>query len=203
MAKREIKDMTESIRGRLKNIARETKRDFDAVLLQFFQERFLYRLSISPFRENFILKGALLLMVKSITPFRPTKDIDFMGRGIGGDSNRIKMIFKNIADIHYLATANTFMSKRLINVLNATLKKRETDKIQRTVVFSEEFKNDKMKQVQWAAFLRKNKLPSEQSFAVVVEKIQQFLEPLLDGSLKNDTIYSWDKEKWIWVVDND
>jgi predicted nucleotidyltransferase component of viral defense system len=99
MAKREIKDITESIRGRLKNIARETKRDFDAVLLHFFQERFLYRLSISEFRENFILKGALLLMIKSITPFRPTKDIDFMGRGIDGDSNRIKRIFKKIANI--------------------------------------------------------------------------------------------------------
>jgi predicted nucleotidyltransferase component of viral defense system len=307
MAKREIKDMTESIRGRLKNIARETKRDFDAVLLQFFQERFLYRLSISEFRENFILKGALLLMIKSITPFRPTKDIDFMGRGIGGDPNRIKTIFKKIADINggdsirfesenveaqvimvgaeyvgvriklkatmgtirkkmtmdvgfgdmliyepeelnfpvllnfpspkircysfetviaekfqamvwlnfqtsrlkdffdllYLAGTNTFMSKRLIKVLNATLKKRDTDKIQRTVIFSEEFKSDKMKQIQWEAFLRKNRLPSEQSFAAVVEQIQQFLEPLLDGSLENDTSYFWDKEKWKWVVGSD
>ena len=60
-----------------------------------------------------------------------------------------------------------------------------------------------MKQIQWAAFLRKNRLPSEQSFAAVVEKIQQFLEPLLDGSLENDTPYSWDKEKWKWVLDND
>jgi predicted nucleotidyltransferase component of viral defense system len=307
MAKKEIKDMTESIRGRLKNIARETKRDFDAVLLQFFQERFLYRLSISEFRENFILKGALLLMIKSITPFRPTKDIDFMGRGIGGDPNRIKTIFKKIADINggdsirfesedveakvimvgaeyvgvriklkatmgtirkkmtmdvgfgdmlidepeelnfpvllnfpspkircysfetviaekfqamvwlnfqssrlkdffdilYLAGKNTFMSKRLIKVLNATLKKRDTDKVQRTVIFSEEFKSDKMKQIQWEAFLRKNRLPSEQSFAAVVKQIQQFLEPLLDGSLENDMLYFWDKEKWKWVVGSD
>jgi len=307
MAKREIKDITESIRGRLKNIARETKRDFDAVLLHFFQERFLYRLSISEFRENFILKGALLLMIKSITPFRPTKDIDFMGRGIGGDSKRIKRIFKKIADISgndgvrfesedveaqdimagteyvgvriklkaamgsirkkmtidvgfgdmlidepeelnfpillnfpspkircysfetviaekfqaivwlnfqtsrlkdffdilYLAGTNTFMSKRLIKVLNATLKKRDTDKMQRTVIFSKEFKSDKMKQVQWEAFLRKNRLPSEQSFAEVVEQIQQFLEPLLDGSIEDDISYSWDKEKRKWVLGSD
>jgi len=307
MAGKEIKDMTESIRGRLKNIARESKRDFDAVLLQFFQERFLYRLSVSAFQENFILKGALLLMIKSITPFRPTKDIDFLGRGIGGDSNRIKTIFKKIADINggdgvrfesedveahaimagteyvgiriklkaamgtirkkmtmdvgfgdllidepeelnfpvllnfpspkircypienviaekfqamvwlnfqnsrlkdffdilYLAGTNTFMSKRLLNILNATLKKRDTKNTQRNVIFSEEFKNDKMKQIQWAAFLRKNKLASEQSFAAVVDKIQQFLEPLFDGSLENNASYFWDKEKWKWVVVSD
>jgi hypothetical protein len=110
---------------------------------------------------------------------------------------------KDFFDLLYLAGTNTFMSKRLIKVLNATLKKRDTDKIQRTVIFSEEFKSDKMKQIQWEAFLRKNRLPSEQSFAAVVEQIQQFLEPLLDGSLENDTSYFWDKEKWKWVVGSD
>jgi hypothetical protein len=114
-------------------------------------------------------------------------------------SSRLKDFF----DILYLAGKNTFMSKRLIKVLNATLKKRDTDKVQRTVIFSEEFKSDKMKQIQWEAFLRKNRLPSEQSFAAVVKQIQQFLEPLLDGSLENDMLYFWDKEKWKWVVGSD
>jgi len=50
---------TASVRARLRNIARESKRDFNAVLLQYFQERLLYRLSISPYCDNFILKGAL------------------------------------------------------------------------------------------------------------------------------------------------
>ncbi len=54
MKKREIKDSGASIRARLTNIAKETKRDFDALLLQYFQERFLYRLSISSFRSAFI-----------------------------------------------------------------------------------------------------------------------------------------------------
>ena len=46
MEKREIKNLGASIRARLTNIAKETKRDFDAILLQYFKERFLYRLSI-------------------------------------------------------------------------------------------------------------------------------------------------------------
>lgn len=101
MVKKEIKNMSESVRAKLKNISRETKRDFDAVLLQYFQERFLYRISISEFRKNLILKGALLLMVKSLSPFRLTKDIDFMGIGIAGKPENIESIFKNIADINY------------------------------------------------------------------------------------------------------
>ena len=40
MKKREVKDLGASIRARLTNIAKETKRDFDALLLQYFQERF-------------------------------------------------------------------------------------------------------------------------------------------------------------------
>jgi hypothetical protein len=60
MKRKEIKDLGASVRARLANIARETKRDFDAILLQYFQERFLYRVSISPYHSTFVLKGALL-----------------------------------------------------------------------------------------------------------------------------------------------
>jgi hypothetical protein len=45
---REVKNLEASIRARLLNLARGSGRDFDALLLQYCQERFLYRLSISP-----------------------------------------------------------------------------------------------------------------------------------------------------------
>jgi len=47
--KREIKNKPASIRAKLMNIARAEKIDFDALLLRYFQERFLYRLAISEF----------------------------------------------------------------------------------------------------------------------------------------------------------
>jgi len=75
--KREIRDSGASIRARLTNIAKETKRDFDALLLQYFQERFLYRLSISSFRSVFILKGALLFLVYEMPFLRPTRTLIF------------------------------------------------------------------------------------------------------------------------------
>ena len=47
------KNIAASIRARLLAIAKKSNRDFNAVLLQYFQERFLYRLSISEFKETF------------------------------------------------------------------------------------------------------------------------------------------------------
>ena len=84
-----ITDIAASIRARLFNIAKEAGRNFDAVLLQYFQERFLYRLSISSYKDQFILKGALVFLTESISRFRPTKDIDLAGRFNTKNLNKI------------------------------------------------------------------------------------------------------------------
>ncbi len=97
MKKREIKNLGASIRARLTNVARETKRDFDAILLQYFQERFLYRLSISPYRSAFVLKGALLFLVYEMPFFRPTKDVDFLVRSRSKNMGTIKGMIQDIA----------------------------------------------------------------------------------------------------------
>jgi hypothetical protein len=43
-------------------------------------ERFLYRLSKSPYTETFVLKGALMLTVWEAPISRPTLDIDVLGQ---------------------------------------------------------------------------------------------------------------------------
>ena len=93
------KDIAASFRARLLNIARSTKRDFDALLLQYIQERFLYRLSISPYRKNIILKGALLFLAYKILLQRPTKDIDFLGFSTPNEINEIRNMVVAIAGI--------------------------------------------------------------------------------------------------------
>jgi predicted nucleotidyltransferase component of viral defense system len=100
MRKREIKDLAASVRARLTNVARETKRDFDAILLQYFQERFLYRLSISPYRSAFVLKGALLFLVYDMPFLRPTKDLDFLVRSRLKDTGTIKGMIQDITRIN-------------------------------------------------------------------------------------------------------
>ena len=99
MKRKEIKELGASIRARLTNIARETKRDFDAILLQYIQERFLYRLSISPYHLAFVLKGALLFLVYEMPFLRPTKDIDFLVRSKSRDNVTIKIMIQDIARI--------------------------------------------------------------------------------------------------------
>lgn len=76
----ELKNVERSVRDRLFNVAKAQGRDFQSVLKLYFLERFLYRLSVSRFREGLLLKGALLFVARAdprSRPFaRPTKDID-------------------------------------------------------------------------------------------------------------------------------
>jgi predicted nucleotidyltransferase component of viral defense system len=65
----------------LLNIAAARGEDFGLVLIRYALERLLYRLSQSDFRDQFILKGAMLFQVWTDTPHRPTRDLDLLGRG--------------------------------------------------------------------------------------------------------------------------
>lgn len=80
MTRRQYKNVGASIRQRLLTKARQTGRPFSELLQYFAMERFLYRLSKSPYADNFILKGALMLTVWEAPFTRPTMDIDFLGR---------------------------------------------------------------------------------------------------------------------------
>jgi hypothetical protein len=75
-----VKNLAASVQARLQNRARETKRPFQELLQYFAMERFLYRLSKSPHRSRFVLKGALMLYVWDAPLARATKDVDFLGR---------------------------------------------------------------------------------------------------------------------------
>jgi hypothetical protein len=70
-----------SIHARLLALAKSRGEDFNLTLNRYALERFLYRLSISPARENYWLKGALLFDLWFDVPHRPTRDADFLGFG--------------------------------------------------------------------------------------------------------------------------
>lgn len=78
MTKRCIKDMAASVRARLQTNAKETGRPFQEVLQYFAMERFLFRLSVSPYADRLILKGGLMLTAWRAPSTRPTKDIDLL-----------------------------------------------------------------------------------------------------------------------------
>lgn len=90
-----------SVKAKLKNIAKKHRKSFNLILQLYMQERLLYRLSISDYKDNFVLKGGLFLF--SMTGFkgRPTRDIDFLAYQILNDIENIKEIFKKICKIEY------------------------------------------------------------------------------------------------------
>ena len=76
-------NLAASIRQRLLNRARQEQETFDAVLNRFGRERLLYRIGISEYRDQFLLKGAMLFALWYDMPHRPTRDMDLLGFGAG------------------------------------------------------------------------------------------------------------------------
>ncbi|MDQ2784836.1 MAG: nucleotidyl transferase AbiEii/AbiGii toxin family protein [Chloroflexota bacterium] len=74
-------NMAQSVRDRLLRRARERGEDFNFLLNRFAVERFLYRLSLSPHRDRFVLKGASLFAIWAVQSYRATRDIDLEGFG--------------------------------------------------------------------------------------------------------------------------
>ncbi|OZB15164.1 MAG: hypothetical protein B7X55_10050 [Rhodobacterales bacterium 34-62-10] len=84
-----------SVRQRLLNLARENGRDFQTLLVAFGLERLIYRLSVSPHRDSFVLKGGMLVTLWTSDPGRFTRDIDFLGFG-SSDEDALRNIFASI-----------------------------------------------------------------------------------------------------------
>ena len=69
-------NLAASIRDRLLNKARTEQLDFNLLLTRYALERFIYRLSISKHRDQFLLKGALLFDLWFDIPHRRYDKID-------------------------------------------------------------------------------------------------------------------------------
>ena len=83
-----------SVRQRLLTRSRERREEFQNLLMRFAIERLLYRLGSSQYREEFILKGAMLFTLWG-DPHRPTRDLDVLGRG-KSDVESLKNVFRRI-----------------------------------------------------------------------------------------------------------
>ena len=89
---------TASIRQRLLDRARARGEEFQLVLDRFAVERLLYRLSVSPHRDQFLLKGALLFALWFDAPHRPTRDADLLGFG-SADGERLHAVIAELCAI--------------------------------------------------------------------------------------------------------
>ncbi len=94
-----VKNISASVREKLKNVAHQSGKEFQNIFRQYVQERFLFRLSKSQYSNNLILKGALLFIAHNISRSRPTKDIDFLGTAVSNDKDIIAEIIEDILNI--------------------------------------------------------------------------------------------------------
>ena len=81
MSPREMRNMAASVKSRLLVVSQGRGESFDLTLTSYALERFLYRMSQSPYRDRFVLKGALVFTVWSERAHRSTRDLDLLGRG--------------------------------------------------------------------------------------------------------------------------
>jgi len=92
------KNVPASVKARLLNLSRETGEDFQQLLTRYAVERLLQRLSVSEYRADFVLKGAMLFALWTGQLHRPTRDLDLLGFG-DPEGERLREIFARLCAV--------------------------------------------------------------------------------------------------------
>jgi predicted nucleotidyltransferase component of viral defense system len=90
------RNLAASVRNRLLDRGRKAGEDFQLLLTHFAIERLLYRLSQSAWRDEFVLKGAMLFRVWTDKVHRPTRDVDLLGKGDSSESH-LQHVFRELS----------------------------------------------------------------------------------------------------------
>lgn len=86
----------EQLKGAIRNLAKEKGIHAQEVLQIFMFERIIERLSISPYKDNFILKGGLLISAILGVAERTTMDMDTTIKGLSMEEKTIQKIINEI-----------------------------------------------------------------------------------------------------------
>ncbi len=103
-----MKNSVTSIQARLRNLAQADGRNYQLILIRYFQERLIYRLSVSNYCDNFCLKGGALLYALEQEKSRPTLDIDLLGLKMRSEQLHLKNVFTEICQKNDEQDAVTF-----------------------------------------------------------------------------------------------
>ena len=93
------KNAGKSVKTRLLNLMNETGYKYMYLLARYFNERLLYKVSVSQYKDNFVLKGGSLLYALNGLETRPTIDVDFMADRISRDREYLENVFREILSI--------------------------------------------------------------------------------------------------------
>jgi len=90
----------ESIKGKIRSLAKKKNLKSQEVLQIYFSERFLERLSKSKYKNNFVIKGGFLISSLIGIENRTTMDMDTTIKGIPLKEEKIKEIVEEIININ-------------------------------------------------------------------------------------------------------
>lgn len=90
----------QSLKDRVRNFSKLTGLNHNQIIQNFMFEKFLERLSVSKYKDCFVLKGGCLLSSIMGVKIRSTRDIDFNITGINFNLNEIKKIVSDIIEIN-------------------------------------------------------------------------------------------------------
>lgn len=95
-----MKRNTMSFKAIINNIAKENKVSAQSVLQTYMLERLLERISISKYKDNFILKGGMLISAMLGIDSRTTMDMDTTIKGFSLTKENINKIMSEICSIN-------------------------------------------------------------------------------------------------------
>ncbi|MCI5831227.1 MAG: nucleotidyl transferase AbiEii/AbiGii toxin family protein [Treponema sp.] len=87
------------VKGKIKNIAKTNNADARTLLRLYMMERFLERVAVSDYSDNFIIKGGILVTSMIGVSMRSTMDIDTSVRNINLSKEDFLHVIKEVSEI--------------------------------------------------------------------------------------------------------
>lgn len=107
----------EQVKGRIKNVAKENKADARTLMRIYMMERFLERVASSRYKDNFIIKGGMLVTAMVGVALRSTMDIDTSIKNQNLSAEDARRIVNEIKDID-LGDGVTFEVKEVSDIMD-------------------------------------------------------------------------------------
>lgn len=90
---------SKQLKDLIRNLSKKKSADAQILLRNYMMERFLERVSISEYRNKFILKGGMLVAALVGVDFRATMDLDATIKGADVYTGAVKYIIANIVSV--------------------------------------------------------------------------------------------------------
>ena len=164
------------LKDKVKNMSGGNSEVAQALIRTYFMERFLERVSVSEYRNNFILKGGILVASIVGVDMRATMDIDTTVKALPLNEKDARAIIERIGELQLEDGVSFDVLKK---AFAATCMKRETsfgeEEVRETL---DKIKDDSGLEEMWNRFNRVNYFVDDLSWGEVSETIVDNIEEI-------------------------